>query len=587
MSGFVGICGDNLSLSNQALEDAVKATIYSKKTIAKDVCSDDHLMIKKSFNDFLETSEMASYDQYVHVWIDGEIYNQEELSKDEHEGFSKMILRSYLEDSLEDLLKKVDGIYIAIIYDLKRKQIQVVTDRYGLKPFYIYLKNNCLIFAPELKCFPYLRPFTLQIRSDVVNCFMKLEHFVGTATWFEGVELTEPSMIYNYSWQDDKLTKKRYWSWSAIQQSSLSIESAAEEMSFLLDNAIKSRSFGSYKVGVALSGGFDSRAILAAIYQDNPITYTFGIKESADVRIAKKVAAQAGVKHIHFDMKVDDWLLKRFSGVWKTDGMLNMYHMHYSHLMDEIPKIMDVNLSGFLGDAVIGGTYLDRKKGKPFLDRRMNEDIARQHYGDYSNFCDPSDSFFDINKIDPYLFYNRGRRMIGLGAEEANKTIHQRLPFMDIKLMDFSYSLPDTFRKDSNVYQRSLLLRYPDFYKKIPHATSGVPISIDPSIFHRSKKLYHRLLWIAKYKLGIATSFTDVYNWIKEPDTANFIRNLLDPKYAIYPSYTQTDFLKTYFEPHVAGKGNYSKQVMGALTMEIWLQQVINRKHIDTFSIAK
>lgn len=586
MPGFVGICSKALDVSNESVEDAVKETVYSSNTSIKDIHADNNLILKKSFINFLELPRMNAQCDGVQVWIDGEIYNQEELRKEPQETFAETLLSCYLQDNLESLLKKVDGIYIAVIYDLRKQQLQMITDRYGLKVFYLYAKNNCLILAPELKCFSHLKPFILQIRQDVVDCFIRLEHLMGNATWFDGVEVTVPSTIYNYSWKDNTLTKKRYWSWGTIQRSSITLETASEELASLLDKAIKSRKFGNYRVGVGLSGGFDSRAILASIRHDKPITYTFGIEESEDVRLAKKVAGVAGVKNVHFDMRIDNWLPKRFSGVWKTDGMLNMYHMHYSHLMDEIPKIMDVNLSGFLGDGVLGSTYLT-KKGKTFLNKRIDHTTAQHYYGEYYKFSDPNDSFFDIPKVDAYLFYNRGRRLTGLGMEEANKTIYQRLPFMDNKLLDFSYSLPDEFRENSIMYHRALLMKYPEFYKDIPHATSGVPISINPSLVHKSKKLYHRGLWIAKYKLGMATSFMDVNNWVKEPETANLIREMLNPKHALYPNFTKTNFLEVYVEPHINGKSTHAKQVMSALTMEIWLQQIFNKKYLSASSENK
>lgn len=193
-------------------------------------------------------------------------------------------------------------------------------------------------------------------------------------------------------------------------------------------------------------------------------------------------------------------------------------------------------------------------------------------------FTNPDDDFFDLDKIDIYLIYNRGRRLTGLGAEEANKTIVQRMPFLDNDLMDFSYSLSDDFRKENQVYHKALLLKYPDFYKNIPHATSGVSISSDPNFIFRSKKLYNRWLWILKYKMGIATSYTDVYNWLKTPETAMFIREVLNSKSALYPNFTSIDFVEAYVEPHLSGKSNFTKKIMGALTMEIWLQQILNNK---------
>jgi len=579
MAGFVGICSKALMVAPQVINEAVQAAVYSDHTQTKDIHADQHLALKKSYVSFIESAKMEASHEDVHVWIDGEVYNQEELGNGHNEFFADTVLRHYFNDSLETLLSKVDGIFIALIYDLKKQQLQVITDRYGLKIFYLYAKNGCLILAPELKCFPYFPQFKLEIRKDVVDCFIQLEHLMGNATWFDAVEVTVPSTIYTFSWQSNSFTKKRYWAWSHIKRASMSLEDASEELGTLLENAIRSRRFGDCRIGVGLSGGFDSRAILAASKEGKPVTYTFGIEESSDVRIAKKVAEVAGVQNIHFDMRVDHWLEKRFSGIWKTDGMLNMYHMHYSHLMDEIPKVMDVNLSGFLGDGVLGSTYLSRK-GKTFLNKRVDRATAEHYYGKHYSFSDPNDSFFDIPKLDAYLFYNRGRRLTGLGMEEANKTIYQRLPFMDIKLMDFSYSLPDELREKSRMYHRALLLKYPEFYKDIRHATSGMPITAHPNLMYKAEKFYHRWVWVLKFKLGIATSFTDVYNWVKEPETATFIRKVLDPKHALYPNFTDSNFLEQYVEPHIRGKGNHVKQVMSSLTMEIWLQQIFNKKFL-------
>jgi asparagine synthase (glutamine-hydrolysing) len=584
MAGFVGICGVGLKASNESLDAAVSATMYSGQTFRKDIYADACLSLKKSFVNFLELPKMMATQEDLYVWVDGEIYNEAELGSKPNEAFAETVLFHYKNNSLEGLLKRVNGIFIIVIYDQKNQQLKLVTDRYGLKPFYLYARNNCLIFAPELKCFQHFSQFSLQIRKDVVDCFIDLEHLMGTTTWFDGVEVTVPSTIYTYSWKENSLITKKYWSWSSLKRSSISIENAVEEMASLLDRAIKLRAKSDARVGVGLSGGFDSRVILAAIHDSNPITYTFGTEESADVRFAKMVAEIAGVKNIHYDMRIDHWIQRRFGGIWKTDGMLNMYHMHYSHLMDELPKIMDINLSGFLGDGVMGSTYLN-KKGKKFLNKRADEATARHYYGKHWKFSDPADSFFDIDKLDVYLIYNRGRRLTGLGMEEANKTIFQRLPFMDNNLMDFSYSMPDEYRDNSVVYHKALLMKYPEFYESIPHATSRVTIKKNPGLLHHGTKLFHKGLWIAKFKLGMATSFADVPNWIKTPETAALIRDILNPKTALYPNFTDIDFMANYVEPHLNGKGNYAKPIMGAVTMEIWLQQIINNKYRNPVAI--
>jgi asparagine synthase (glutamine-hydrolysing) len=579
MAGFVGACSRALSVTDASVARAARETVYSSKTTAAPVFTDRTLIVHRSYFSFLETTQNQAQAGGLHAWIDGEIYNQPQLATAPGEVFADTLLQHYRDGRLEQLLARVDGVYVALLYDADRRQLHVIADRYGLRPFYLYHGGGHLLFAAEVKCFLALETFTPRIRREVVDSFMHLEHFLGDTTWFEGVWVAAPSTWYTYSLDDDTVRQKRYWSWASMKPLTLTLDEAAEEMGMLLDQANKSRAVhDGYTVGVALSGGMDSRAILAAVHRQHPPTYTFGIEGSADVAVAKQVVAVAGVKHVAYDTHVDHWLERRFSGIWKTDGMLNAYHMHYSHLMDRIAALMDVNLSGFLGDAVIGGTYLS-KKGKTSMRQRITEDVARHYYGPYYTQSDLNDSFFDLDKVDPYLFYNRGRRMIGMGAEEAAKIVPQRVPFMDNKLMALSYGLPDEYRVNSRVYYRALLRKYPEFYRTIPNASSGVPLTEHPTLAHTLRTKYNKVVYSVKYKLGIPTSYTDVYNWIKVPETAAAIRQLLDPKTALYTQYTPDNYVTKFLEPHVQGKHNYMKQVMGAVTMEVWLQQVFNKKY--------
>jgi asparagine synthase (glutamine-hydrolysing) len=578
MAGLVGICG-SFKDSKQTVADAAALTVYSKKATTRALVQDENFILAESYFNFFGTEgRISALENNITACVAGEIYNIYELTNT-GESFSDILLKSYREDNLHVLLPKVNGIFNAVIFDKKNKCLLIITDRYGLKPLYLYTNSKCLILAAELKCFPVFPSFKLDIKREVIDSYIDLQHFMGNETWFENVEVAAPATIYRYSLSDLRLSSKLYWRWSDVKQRSCSVDEAAEEMAMLLDSVNNDRFNVPARVGVALSGGLDSRAILAAVHKRQPITYTFGTSNSRDVKIARQVAALAGVKHFHYDTFVNGWLESRFSGIWKTDGLLNSLHMHYSHLMGSIANVMDVNLSGFLGDAVLGGSYLE-KKGTVVLNQRITAQTAQRYYGKHYERCDINNPFFDINKIDAYLFYNRGRRMIGMGAEEPAKTIPQRLPFMDTALMDFSYSLPDEFRAHSKVYNKALLLKYPAFYENIPHSGTGVPIANHPTLSNIIKKKYDRLLWIAKYKLGMQTSYTNVHNWVREPDTAKLISNILKPENALYPSFTSQDYYKKYWMPHLNGKHNFIREVMGALTFEIWLQQILKKNFI-------
>src|SRR6266705_4180596 len=114
MAGFVGICCGALAVFKSQIDDAVKSNVYSENTLIKDLCADNNLILKRSCVKFIELEKMEAHRDDVHVWIDGEVYNQEELRVSSGEFFAETLLNCYLTDSLEDLLKKVDGLYVAL-----------------------------------------------------------------------------------------------------------------------------------------------------------------------------------------------------------------------------------------------------------------------------------------------------------------------------------------------------------------------------------------------------------------------------------------------------------------------------------------
>jgi len=211
MSGFVGICSSKLTATETVVTDAVQDTIYSAKTSWRGLANSAELLLARSFFPFLEPAVTKAQQGDITVWIDGEVYNEAALNTPgQNLAFANLLLRHYTTDTLQSLLPRVDGVYVAIIHDQQKQQLQIITDRYGLRPFYIAHRNNHLMMAPEVKCFAHFPMLPLQIRSDMVDVFMALEHFLNDHTWLEHVALTAPASIYTYRWDTGKLTSSRY-----------------------------------------------------------------------------------------------------------------------------------------------------------------------------------------------------------------------------------------------------------------------------------------------------------------------------------------------------------------------------------------
>ncbi|RAW01621.1 asparagine synthase-related protein [Pseudochryseolinea flava] len=589
MPGFVAICTSRKETSRQGVDQALASTIFSSKTSSQKLHDDAQLVIHKSFFDFMEIPKPSVTLSGVSAWIDGEIFNDHNFVERDSD-FLSTLISNYERGTLSQYLAKVDGVFIVVLYDSVKEILLVITDRFGLKPSYISQQNGALMLAADLKCFTYLKHFSMKFRKELIDCFIQLEHLIGSVTWFEGVDLLKPASIYQYDIKNDRLSSAAYWTWGAIQyNSNISLDDAADQMAVLLERAIQSRSKTTspkVQLGVSLSGGLDSRAIMASIHGKRPRAYTFGLPDSEDVIVAKLVSAKANVEHHYYDIRTDHWLERRFPSVWRTDGMENMYHFHFSHIIERIADVIDVNVNGFLGDAVFGGSYLGKKR-KRFLDTRVTPEIARYYYGAHAQYADANDPYFDIQKTDPYLVYNRGRRFVNMGTEDNAKYIPQRLPFFENTIIEFAYSLPDAYRANSFVYSKALVRAYGDYFTTIRNASSGVPLSNDNVLKYTLIKKFNKVRDMVRYKLGMPVSYTDVYNWIKAPASSKVILSLLDPKHALYSQFTETNFVDKYVLPHLNRRMNYSKQIMGAITLEIWLQEIMLGKYKTSGLIEK
>jgi hypothetical protein len=127
---------------------------------------------------------------------------------------------------------------------------------------------------------------------------------------------------------------------------------------------------------VPLSGGLDSRAILAALLEftdsKNIYSYSFGSKGTLDYEIAKKVADHTGINHITFDLQsykfdLDDLLYQS-----KAVGMQTfLFHGPPQRQVDEIFSGFEF-WSGILGDVVAGSAI-------PKHESLTHEELVRKY----------------------------------------------------------------------------------------------------------------------------------------------------------------------------------------------------------------
>ena len=212
---------------------------------------------------------MISQDgQYVLVF-NGEIFNYVELREDLRQlgyqfrssGDSEVLLAAYREWGRE-CLSRLNGMWAFVIYDRRNRRIFGSRDRFGVKPLYYSRSPEVIQFASEIKALRasgYHRP---EINWRTASKFL-LEGRLDSQgeTFYEGIEQIPPGSGFEVE-LDGTWHEWSFWSLDTLPKNAVS--DPAENFADLFEDSVRIRMRSDVPVGVCLSGGLDSTAIICA-----------------------------------------------------------------------------------------------------------------------------------------------------------------------------------------------------------------------------------------------------------------------------------------------------------------------------------
>lgn len=523
MSGLIGY-SIRTSIILEDWNEMVNSIFYNDTLIKSPTVIEKSIAIGAIVPSYLYYENIFKNINNIFIWVFGEIYNIEECNNEfkiNAISLPDLIFIAYCQNKLFEVLKKIDGVFCGSIYDKNTDKIYLITDRHGLKLLYYYFLNGDFIWCSEVKGINSAKFVNNDKDDNSIKCFLEIGHLLGDNTLFKNIKLTEPASVYEFDVNHRILKHDYYWTWSEVKASNDTTDDAIEKINFFFTKAIQKRVNYDEKIGVSLSGGLDSRFIVSTMYKLFPdqkfISYTFGNKGCMDEKIAKKVAKKVNWPHILFDFNNINWFEIRKNQIIITDGMLDMQHMHGSEFSKEIGKLININLHGYLGDVVLGGSYM---KSNSLCNKYPSEDIARMYYGSFYKFSNYYSSYCKTEHIDPFLFINRARRMINMGLTGTQSVINHRIPFFDNDLLEFVYSLSDELRYSNSLYTKLLLRFHKEFFGIIPWQKTGVPLGKEKSNFDKLFYIFKRL----PVKIGLVSdknlysdySKSDIYHHIDE-----------------------------------------------------------------------
>lgn len=438
-------------------------------------------------------------------------------------------------DLMQGIPRPVNGSFSAVVYHPEAGKIRFITDPFGLKNLYVRT-GSFPAWSAEQKSFLRMPGQPPVFDADCLREFLEYGYPLRNRTWFQGVELLEPGALLTYDLKSGKWMMQRYFEVENQNPRSPdpSWDAAVAELGGLFRKAVSLRSSDNRRTGLTLSGGLDSRAILAALPKriSEPETVTFGKPGCTDAKLAKAVCAVRGTPNTFVPLGGQGWLEDRKTGVLLTDGQINILDLHGLESLPVIEAKMDICLNGFLGDALLGGSYLEGE-GFPFLER----------------------------------YLNRGRRFILQALHYGGTTLVYRLPFLDLPLLEYALSLPRSWLSRSRIYRAMLLREFPQYYRSIAWEKTGLPISAS-HVRERSLAALRRLgrLFGLRRK-----GYTDYAAWLREGSAADFLRSYLESPNALLYNFMPVNTVTERMQRHFRG-GNETELLGRYLTAEIWLQ---------------
>ena len=249
---------------------------------------------------------MTTKDGQLTIVFNGEIYNYQAL-KDEliskGESFNsnsdtEVILKLYRQDGSK-CLEKLRGMFAFFIWDKNKQRGFAARDPLGIKPFYFTQTDKSFAFASELRAVYKSDLASKNISSPGLYSYFTAGSFAEPYSILQDIQLLPAghSLILKAGETHiEKYAAIRFNPQKIDNQQAIKITRQA------LQDSIAAHLVGDVSVGLFLSGGIDSTALLALASQvsDKPInTYsiTFKEKEWNEGKQAKRIAEHFGSNH--------------------------------------------------------------------------------------------------------------------------------------------------------------------------------------------------------------------------------------------------------------------------------------------------
>jgi asparagine synthase (glutamine-hydrolysing) len=482
--------------------------------------------------------------------------------------------------------EELNGLFSGLLIDQRHGKAFLFNDRYGSQRIYFHESDSNLYFASEAKALLRILPELREFDPEGVAQFLTFGCTLDWRTIFRNIHILPGGSVWTF--EKGGCRKEKYFSpetWETQPQ--LSAEDFESKFQETFQKILPRYFSTDSKTGIALTGGLDTRMIMACRPQNchNQTSYTFAGEtgRTLDDKIAAHVAKACGLEHTLLRLQSDffsNFATHADKTVFATDGCFGISGAHEIYFNRQARELATTRLTGNYGSEVFRGISTFKPLG--LSAELFNPDLREKVNSNADNFSG--------RKEDPMSFaiFKEIPWNLSGSLTAGRSQVSFRTPYLDNDLVSLAYQSPESIRKSSLPASR-LVGTYSKSLNEIPtdrgfsgnnsglkflcrrifaevtfktdyYNNEGLPrplAAFDPAFKFVASKL--RLAGLHKY--------LHYNNWFRH-SLAGYLQSALAAPQVRQNPFWNLAFLDRMAGEHIAGKKNHSLEINAVLTLE-------------------
>ena len=554
---------------------------------------------------------MFSSDGRYAIVFNGEIYNYRELREELRGGYrfrsstdTEVILAAYAKWGT-GAFARLNGMFALALWDAKEQKLVLARDPVGIKPLYYFASGERLVFASEVKAMFLHADIPRQIDPLAFALYLRVNYVPAPLTLCEGIKKLLPGHLL--CWRAGAFSLTPFAGEQKAARSRLPRRALAEELRVRVRASVKQQLVSDRPVGLYLSGGIDSSAVLEGMARASKKVETFSVgfalregeqeeKFNADFLLARETAKFFGAKHHEVLVSPEEIVPLLGEALYHLDEpVANPTVIPMLKLSRFAKERVAVALEGSGGDELFGGYERYRFSLISSQYRRLPASIRG-----CINLVFPEAGKLDTapgierfmrfhflkdEVLRPLLregtYHPRSARTFF--AERFFPSAERKVPVFedferDFMKVDRQSWLPDDslLRTDKLAMAAGLEARVPLLDLPLIALAETIPLRYTVSPFRTKillKEAFRGFIPAQLLRQPKRGWFSPGAKWLRYPAVAAFAKEVLSPTYCgATKGLFNWDEVRRRLEAHIAG-GYHLTELWAILTLQLWARR--------------